>query len=302
MTERQILGLLAVMTLLVYYPVVSYGYVYDDAIWATPYPAWLLHSGILLLHLVNGLLFYTLAKKVISLSAASIALALFWLHPIQVESVAYVSGGQDTAVVTLTLAALMAMTWTDWRGLAVLTLALLGLAQMKWSALPLLVILPLLAVRGRAWWASATVGLLGFVLVVAYGIHPLIWALSGGLQVRVEQVGVLLVSLGTLLLKVIAPINFSIEHDWSWITPLTGSLAIWVVVFAGLWLWAFRRSQPLLVGSVAWLLACLLPRAVAFPMPPLREHHLTVPLLGMWLVIGSLVAPRLVSRPIQECV
>lgn len=299
MTERQTIGLLAVLTLLVYYPVVSYGYVYDDAIWATPYPAWLLHSGILLLHLANGLLFYALAKHFVSLSAASIALALFWLHPIQVESVAYVSGGQEAAVVTVTLIALTACTLTGWRGLVGLTLALLGLAQMKWSALPLLVILPFLVIRRRGLGFALVA--FGAALLFHVGIAPLRWALAGGFQVRVEQVGVLLVSLGTLLLKVVAPVNFSVEHDWSWVTPLIGSLAIWTALFAGLWLWAFRRSQPLLVGACAWLLACLLPRAVAFPMPPLREHHLAVPLLGLWIVIGAVVAPWLKPQPLQEC-
>lgn len=155
-----VIGLLA-LTVLAYARVVTFGLVYDDAYWLWPLRLgtgaaswinpfrlaawiggglpWAYHALILGLHLVNGGLVYTLARRWLSDYAAAIVLMLFWLHPIQVEAVAYVSGGIEVLLTTYVLVAVL--------GLVSRSLILNGIGAgclwlavtLKPSALPLLV-------------------------------------------------------------------------------------------------------------------------------------------------------------------
>lgn len=159
-----VIGLL-VLTVIAYARVVTFGLIYDDAYWLWPlrlgtgaarwvnpfrFAAWIggglpwaYHALILGLHLVNGGLVYTLARRWLSEYAAVIVLLLFWLHPIQVEAVAYVSGGIEVLLTTYVLIAVLGLVSSSLvlNGIGAFSLWLA--VTMKPSALPLLVAVPL---------------------------------------------------------------------------------------------------------------------------------------------------------------
>jgi len=73
------------------------------AVWADPLAFHLLN---LLLHLLNGVLVFRLARPHLSENNALFVTAIFYLHPLQVESVAWISGGRDLLAAFFALLAL----------------------------------------------------------------------------------------------------------------------------------------------------------------------------------------------------
>ncbi|NVN99420.1 MAG: tetratricopeptide repeat protein [Geobacteraceae bacterium] len=72
-----------------YAPVQMISYMFDHAVWGLWAGGYLLTN--LALHVCNGLLLYRLFLRLIGRQAAWIGAALFLLHPVQVESVAWIS-------------------------------------------------------------------------------------------------------------------------------------------------------------------------------------------------------------------
>ncbi len=288
------LAALTLLTALVYVPTLRYGFVFDDHNWVAWVPdpqvaapawryvsrapwavaawlggglPWAYHAVVVSLHLLNGGLLYRLARRWLSVPAALLTLTLFWLHPMQVESVAYISGGMEVLLTTYVLLALLA--GPNLLGLLALALAV----QLKPSAVPLLLAVPFVWTRRKYVWGAAVAAVL---LIVALTPTYLAWLLRAApladrLQ-QVHQVSSALVLLGWQM------ITF---HGYSILTDgFTSAFGTALVLALGLLAWHWR---PAFLAWL-WIVALLLPRAlVLHDASALTLHHLYLPFLAVWL-------------------
>ncbi len=314
------LGALALLTGLAYVGVWSAGFVFDDPNWI-PFPTdawhvvqrvpgqapwllaswlggglpWAYHGFVLGLHLVNGLLLWSLLGSFLTAPAKLLTLTLFWLHPIQVESVAYVSGGTEVLLTSYVLLALLLWSIGAWWSLVGGFVAF-GLAlTLKLSAMALLGLLPVvlrLPPRG-----SMRVGLvLSFTAALIVGV---VWSpvqlgfwLSAHLPTGpsvLEQGTVLAVALWRDLALVVWPVRFSVEPVTTF-APWIGWVALAGMVLAGVGAWLLRHAWPVPFWAWAWIVVLLLPRAlVRYQGSPLTLAHLYLPLLAVWVLAGATV-------------
>lgn len=312
-----LIALLAGVTLLAYARVWSFGMVYDDLNWvgkpiaveSWPYWArapwvvaqwighgqlWAYHGLVVCIHLVNGLLVYRLARYLLNESASLIALALFWLHPIQVESVAYLSGGIETLVTGYLLIALLAgLQGRLWLLLSGFCLFLA--VTLKFSALPMLLIVPALIASRRGWIAlwllpALLVGvvLMGVPAILSIQHFSFSWA-------HVRQ---LAEAVWRYLAFIVWPFGFSIEHDWTVVAPIWGWLALAATALVGAMTWLFKEDVPL--AWIAWvvLVGALLPRVCVAEMPPLTEHHVYGLFIPIWLLCGEVLQCLVFREPV----
>lgn len=240
----------------------------------------------LLLHLVNGLLLYVLARTVMSEAGALVAMGVWLLHPLMTESVAYMSARPELVAGAWTLSALVAAS-KGWNALALAcaALAITG-KEIDLTALGLV---PLFVwCIGAPRWSVRAIG--DWVAVSA----AMVWLFLQGADARMAlwvswtYVAAQLTAFGRLVLllleAIVHPAALTIDHDWMWITrPIAyGGAMLWVIALALAWRWPLWRFAVL--GS----LVALVPRLV-LPLPDgLHERHLVLPMIGWTLACGSL--------------
>ncbi len=250
--------LFAAITVALYTPHLSDGFVYQDSnlgFTASPYTVHLVSLG---LHLVNGLLLYAIAKRADWPGAAWIA-CLFWLHPLATEAVAYGAAQSEL----LMLASGLLFVWSLQRRLwIVLVLPILVLSTTKARGLPGALTNDALAqgVSYLRWWqweATAAWRLMGLWIVPLHlsfdhdTVHVALWlqrlalaslpvVLGGVLWMwRAARWPVLWLSLVLVpRFAVRNPLGILNEHHWYPITPALAVLT--VLLWSQLWL----RSQP----------------------------------------------------------
>lgn len=302
---------LALVTLVLYAPTVGYGYVYEDvndletfrrpwpfsgdvvgdflrkptrrltdvsfAISGTdPTPA---HVGNVVVHLVNGLLVYALASQVIVPTAAVLATGLFWLHPVQVESVAYISSRADLVATMCLLLAVLS------RSRVWLSLLMAVCCVLAKETFVMALLIPLVA---GAWdrrhrvvwavWVAVAVPFVGFCL----------WRLNGAWSL--EMAGQTLAQLTRLLWLIPFPVGLSIDHDWTLMTGATVllSLCVWLVALSV----ATWFSCPRWSVALALIALFFLPRFVILLPEGLHEHHLYAVMPIAAIYFGSFVKGR----------
>lgn len=237
---------------------------------------WAYHGLILLLHLLNGLVVWRISSRWCSTTGAWLAVLLFWLHPIQTQAVAYVSGGVDVLLTTYLLVALIALNSPRWPRVLLACGCLWLAVTLKLSALPAVLLVPLIAQPRLRW------------LAIPCGICAWWWAASTNHLPTMHVDTSVPVAVVSLLGSVVWPFGYSVEHDWwaasssmRWIASMT--LLTWLA--SGL-RWRGAGITALVV------LALVLPRAFVPDAPPLLEHHTYPSFLPIWLWAGSLVSPH----------
>ena len=131
-------------------PATWLSYQLDVSLFGVSAPAF--HAVNLLLHVANALLLYALVRRLGFGAAAAFATAgLFALHPLRVESVAWISERKDVLCGFFALLALHA--WTSWtrRGGAARYVAALALFALSLMAKPMAVTLPFVLLL-LDWW------------------------------------------------------------------------------------------------------------------------------------------------------
>lgn len=307
--------LLVILTAVLYAPTLGYGFVYEDLndvqAFFRPYdvhdvlvkPARSLtalsfdanarlfglmnpfgyHAGNVLLHLVNGVLVYRVALAVVAPWPAVMVSAVFLLHPIQVESVAYVSSRSELVSTCCVLLALLAAS-RGWIVAAVLAgaLAVAG----KESAIVAGVLVPLWATWTRAttpvwsialWAIAIVIGTAYLVALYGLSLHPL-------------YAGAQMASFGWLLSRVVLPTHLSIDPDWQW-TALQASIALALGMAGVILLFRLPRRSPWAFAAL-WCVACLLPRLLVPLSEGLHLHHLYLPFVGVVLAMGALLPSK----------
>lgn len=276
--------------------------------WISGFGAPGFHAVNLLLHLLNVALLWHLsahfphpgtwdARRV--RTARLLVTLLFALHPIQTESVTYVSGRSMLLMTSFGLAALLC--WLEagqrarlaaWRGLALLLFATAILSKEVAVVLPL----ALLLIPGKrqvhlpqlALFVTATL----LVLFFLFGYQRLLTLpLPRGLAANlVSETNALYYLLGQLL----RPHALNIDPDlpelagWSWLLAIQVSAIASAVILA----WTQRRQRPWLGFGIGWFLLLLLPTHSLIPRHDLAsERHLYLSAIGLfWLASLGLAA------------
>lgn len=313
-------GLLIVVTAVLYTPSLSGGFVYEDrndpeaffkvqpvgtmllnaiqkparslTVWSyrlsgvisplDPFGYRLVNLG---LHLLNVWLLWLVARRVLVAGGAVLAAGFFALHPVQTESVAYISSRADLLGVTCVLLGLWCVERKYWWG-AVAACAAAFLAKETFVVAVALV--PLWALwRGR-WAESLELGLLWLVVpMTGWGL----WMYGGLLSL--SDMGRVLAQWVRLLALWFVPWGLTIDHDWARIPTGVAWLALVVTVVAVAFVvlgWLVVEEQPpVAVLAVLWAVIIVAPRLVVPLAEGLHEHHLYLmtPILslcaGAWM-------------------
>lgn len=292
---------LLILTAAIYAPALSHGLVYEDVNWMTEQDTVIAHYPVpgravtmrsfqalgsdlrgqhavnLALHLVNGLLVYAVALRMVP-AAALAAAAVFLLHPLSGSAVLYITGRADLLMTGGVLLAawlsLQAFRW--WRAGLIAGALLLAAASKEIGAVGMLLVAVTAYRRGPGWRvivaSPAFTVMVSIAAIVSGAMLGRIWTHraswiwmtpeTGGspldwLTFLPLQSG----ALWHLLTLVIWPVGFSIDHDVLAIAASGRlvSLALTAVALVAFVRW---RSWPLAAWVFAWVAISVAPRFV----------------------------------------
>lgn len=301
--------LLATLTALVYRQALHNPFVYEDfasieaAPISTSWIAALTHPGRWLsqatfarrapvdhavnlgLHLFVGALLGALAFE-LGIASWWLASALFWLHPLNIEAVAYAASRTD---LLMALGVLIACLGVARKVLGMMLLGGLLAMLAKESGVAVVPLVMLTA------WYTSPLTLRGFAPVAAVGALAVF--ASRGLQLAldvnhsghvapVEWAALMATATVHMAGLVVWPRGLTIEHDvhLSW----TAATALWV---SGMFMlgWTSER-RPRWAFGLVWALLALAPRfVVQTPLSVLPEHQMYVPMIGICLWAATLL-------------
>ncbi len=270
-------------------------------------PFWM-HFVNVLLHAANALLVYFLARSLLQdASAALLAGLLFAVHPINVESVNFLSGGRNTMLACLCALLtylLHRKSIHHKRIILALFAALFFLAGLLAKEMAFAILPFIIAMEFKAYQDAAPGGLYQAVArLILYAGAALAYsllrfnALSGaGVHMEILQgLGPRLLDniyiIPRYLLSVLWPVSISAKYfvpDDFHLLALPLALA-WICIISLLgWLLTRGRSATTLFG-LAWFVVFLLPVSgvIAFPSAPLADRYLYAPAIGLWIILAD---------------
>ena len=283
-------------------PLTIFSFLVDHSIWGLE--AWGYRLTNLLLHCVNGLLVFALMQRFCrSTYAAWLTAALFIVHPVQVESVVWISSRKSLLCSVLMLSAVFVRLrerpspQQEGRYLLLLVLALLARAQA--IILPPIVLLyDLLIARRRtpeAISASIIPGLLGLLLLImTMGAQNTV---GGGVRTHMEIGLFRILEADSLILweyirMLLAPTVQCVMYD----PPISGihlsafvAAIAWAVI--GVTAWRTRHKSPLFLFGLLTALLLLLPVLNITPITTLmNDRYLYLPCLIVFAMVTTSMA------------
>ncbi len=284
-----------------YAPLTIFSFLLDHTLWGD----WAggFHLTNLLLHAANAVLVFLLIRQVTGRTDwSAVTAVLFAAHPVQVETVAWVSSRKGLLSGTFILASLLFWLREDRKarheGWGILLLALALLCKAIAVVVPAIVLAYDLIVR-RQKFAEAIVRQIipGFLAV---------WLLLATMAAQVTELGGVRDHLGLSRFDIFAvdlvilwryvgmllyPHDLCVLYDPA--TTGIGALALIAgIAWSGIgwWLWAKRDRQPLvLFAAVCWIVL-LIPVLNLFPITTLmNDRYLYLPSIpAMALLVASL--------------
>lgn len=272
------------------------------------------HAVNLLLHALNSALVFLLVRRVLRDGAAALlAGALFAVHPLHVESVAWASQRKDVLFAAFGLAA--ALAWLRradgggrrWYAAAMLLFAAACLA--KATAVTLAVVLPLLGwfagdreARRRLWAESAPLVALalGCGLLAVAAQRSADFVVAAGRHSLVERVQAAGLGFVTYLAKFVAPVRLAAFHPW----PEQGlPAAAWAAVAAAIAVLVvtavlLRRRNTVGLGLALYAVT-VAPMLQLLPIGSflMADRFTYLPGVGVFLAAGAGFAALRARRP-----
>ena len=266
------------------------------------------HLTSLLIHTANTLLLFLLLGRLTGLLwRPALVAALFALHPLHVESVAWVAERKDLLCAFFVLLTLIAYrrycrqpAWGAY-GLALLCFACALLAKPMAVTIPCLLLLldvwPLARFSGRA--ASARALLLEklpfFLLSLASAVVTIAAQKSGGAVISLESVGFGqrlangVVATGSYLAKTAWPRKLAPLYPFPLHIPLwqVWGAAAFLGVVVALALWQ-RQQRPYLAVGLCWYLGMLVPVSGVMQVGQqgMADRYTYLPLIGIFIVLA----------------
>ncbi len=269
------------------------------------------HLTNLLLHLLNTFLFFTVLEKITrDRSKSAVAAVLFAIHPLRVETVAWVADRKDLLAMLFSLLTIGAY-WKyamlrrpSWYGVTVFCFVLALLSKPVMVILPLVLLLidfwPLNRlesdspiswdrVKRLIWEKVPLLGLSGLFSWIAYNgqaVHNVMvseaalpW-LDRWLNVPINYL--------RYLGKIFWPADLAVFYPLSYQTAATWKIAASLLFLIGVTVWVLRRfrSAPYLWVGWLWFLVSLVP-VVGFVKAGFQEiadRYTYFPLIGILLM------------------
>lgn len=285
-----------------YAPLTIFTFLVDHSFWGLE--AWGYRLTNLLLHSVNGLLVFALMQRFCrSTYAAWLTAALFIVHPVQVESVVWISSRKNLLCSALMLSAVVVRlrerSTPRQEGWYLLLLIMALLARAHAIILPPIVLLyDLLIARRRtpeAIAASIIPGLLGLLLLImTMGAQNTV---GGGVRTHMEIGLFRILEADSLILweyirMLLAPTVQCVMYD----PPISGihlsafvAAIAWAVI--GVTAWRIRHKSPLFLFGLLTALLLLLPVLNITPITTLmNDRYLYLPCLIVFALVASSLA------------
>lgn len=229
------------------------------------------HLTNVLLHALNAVLVFMIARAACGgIVAPVMAALLFALHPIQVESVTWVSQRKTVLATALALGAILChltaarsgRAWPRWGGVGLFVLAMAAKPTVMFLPLVLLLldVWPLRRMGRRAWlekWPYAPLMIGG--MWIAYVSQQATADIGVPNLGRAYELGKLcLYNLTMYARNLVWPTNLSfiypIPDDFGWGNVAMTSSVLAALAGLGLWLGSWRWSKPVFVGCGGALL------------------------------------------------
>lgn len=284
-----------------YAPITIFSFLIDYTLWGTNPCGY--HATNILLHLANGLLVFFLMRRVTgSVFVGWLTAALFLIHPIQIESVVWISSRKGLLCSLFMLSALMMRMKPDpdhrddlWY-LVFLALALFSKAHA--IVLPPIVLLYDMLIHRQALAKALPrqfiAGLMSLLLLLMTmgAQNTVLGGVRGHMSLGLMRIiAVDITILWQYMGMMVCPTSLCVMYDpptsGIWKQVLAGSLG-WAIVAAGLW--RVRRSHPmLLLGAFSFLLL-LFPMLNFFRITTLmNDRYLYLPCIIVFAAFASLV-------------
>lgn len=260
------------------------------------------HAGSVLLHTADAALAFLLLAELLGSDWAALAAAALWaLHPVNVESAAWISERKNLLYAFFYLAALLAyLRKLRGRGGMAPVFVLFGLsllAKASAATLPL----ALLALDWRYSRPLDRKNLMekGALLAAAFGFSMLAAAAQGGRGRLLPGNFVRLLSF--YLDKACWPAGLSALYPYrETLAQLKAGLFLYTLpaaAFAGALYWALKKDRTAALGLLFFLVN-ILPFALIIPIGPAltADRYLYVPLLGLVLAAASPLARLAAGR------
>ncbi len=278
----------------------AFGFTPDAS--GAPPAAWWFHLTNVLLHAINAVLVYVLIRRLTGREAVAVlAGVIFALHPMGVETVAWLNGRM---MLLSTLFALAAVIGADkchrdrlwpWGPLTLLFVALCMMSKVRIS-LPALMLVPLLFRRqwpARRWWiiwgiAVAMTGVFGWINLQASS--P---TLERGLEhLEGSRLARTALALCWYWKHAVWPSGLAPYHpaaqNVTWSSPGVATATAVALAVLGVVALSARRTRTGWVGMF-WFLAAV---AVTLPLMPLRnllvaERYAYLPNIGLYWIAAA---------------
>jgi len=259
----------------------------------------------LMLHVLNVALLATgLGMMTGRWRRSVLAAAIFALHPLHVESVAWVTERKDVLSTLFGLSAVVAYAWYVRRpgvGRYALVASMFALALMS---KPMWVTLPVLLLMLDAWpmgrMTKATTGKLILEKLPLLAGSVVVWLLTIGAESvhgnvapltevgAGERVGYALLAYVGYLSKAIWPVNLAIFYPRPTVIPvmrcvISGSVLILISVAAVI----MRRRAPAVLIGWMWFVAAMAPviGIVSFGTAAMADRYAYLPMIGLWVAV-----------------
>jgi tetratricopeptide (TPR) repeat protein len=288
-----------------WHPLTLLSHMVDWQLWG-PAPAGH-HATNLALHVVNTLLVFSFFERTTGAAwRSALVAALFGLHPLRVESVAWAAERKDVLSTLLWLLTLHAYTgWVARPRLGRFLLVALGFT-LGLAAKPMLVTLPLTLLLLDFWPLGRFTGdrrrlvleKLPLVPIAAAAAVATVWAQRVGklrsldeypLALRLENA---VVSYVAYLGKTLWPRDLAVLYPYPDAVPLAKVVACAALLaLLSVVAWRLRRSRPYLLFGWLWFLGTLLPvmGLVQVGEQAMADRFTYVPLIGIFVAIAWLV-------------
>lgn len=233
------------------------------------------HFTNIMLHAGSAiLLFLALRRMTGSLWPAALAAALFAIHPLRAESVAWIAERKDVLSGFFFMLTLLAYAWhvekppARGRYAAVCVAAALALfAKPTTITLPfVLLLLDYWPLRRQESWTQLVIEKIPLLLLAAAAGATTAWAAAQFIAPTshlsmLDRVGYALISYTIYLRQMFWPTGLAVLYPASLHGPSPGVVFLAAVVVAGLFIaaWTLRRAQPWLLTGWLWYLGVLAP-------------------------------------------
>lgn len=275
-------------------------------------------------HLVNvglqaldaALLLWFLRRTTGRLWTSLLAAGLFALHPLHVESVAWISERKDVLSTCFLMLTLLAYAWYARKPGVARYLAVAGALAVGLMAKPMLVSVPALLLLVDYWplerlewsWRSVRLRVLEKVPLVVLAVMSSAATLMAqrGAIAPLEQVSFLrravnaVVSYGTYLEQTVWPSRLAVYYAFP-DAPQFGAAALWLVLLSAATVgavWVGRRHRYVAAGWL-WYLISLVPVVglVQVGGQAHADRYTYVPLIGLFVVAAWALAELVDARP-----